>query len=446
MMAAASPSNPSLWWRLSWQLSVVFVAVVVTVIIGLCVYGAMILSPVVGLKDELTVALNEALSQDGQGRLVIREGPVLREFKSENVRLWFVVATPEGSTASYGAVPAPYAEMSRYVRFMKDADIRGANETEEVASIDAIETKLGEVRVMYGGDPNSTATFLTMLAKTYPIYVPLLAIALPAVFLAVPPIVRNALAGLNSVVREAPEIDARRFGSRLPVKDVPKEVVPLILSFNNVLERLEEQFRSRQRFLIDAAHELRTPIAIMQTRIDGMPEGKDRRRLLDDVARLAETAEQLLDFERNDQTVDLHEVVELVGIARAVVADLAPLAIAAGYEISFETAIQKIEREGSPSALARAISNLVRNAIDYGGNDGMITVSVSAGGQIAVSDEGPGIPAEHQELVFEPFYRVMPRSIGAGLGLSLVRQIVANHGGQVTMDSASSGTTFTIRF
>jgi signal transduction histidine kinase len=446
MMPSETNSNPSLWWKLSWQLSLIFVAVVAAVIVGLCVYGAMILSPTVGLQDKLTVALNEALTRNGQGQLIVTESPALRAFKSENDRLWFVVATPEGMTTSYGAVPAPYAEMSRYVRLIKDADIRGTASTDEVASIDSIETPLGEVRVMYGGNTSKSATFLTMLAKTYPIYFPMLAIALPAVFLTVPRIVRRALASLNSVVRKAPEIDPRRAGSRLPVEEVPKEVVPLIVAFNSILERLGEQFQSRQRFLIDAAHELRTPIAIMQTRIEGMSEGQERRRLMADVARLGETAEQLLDFERSDQATDLHETVDLVEIARTVVADLAPLAIAAGYEISFESDINKLERQGSPFALPRAISNLIRNAIDHGGNAGMISVSVSGKGEVAVSDEGPGIPAGQREQVFEPFYRVTPRNKGAGLGLSLVKQIVANHRGNVTIDSTSSGTTFKIHF
>lgn len=445
-MASKINANPSLWWKLSWQLSLVFVAVVAAVIVGLCVYGAMILSPTVGLQDKLTVALREALTRDAQGQLVVKEGPALHAFKSENGRLWFVVATPDGRTTSYGAVPALYAEMSRYVRLIKDGDIRGATDTDEIASIDSIETPIGEVRVMYGGNPSKSATFLTMLTKTYPIYFPLLAIALPAVFLTVPRVVRRALAGLNSVVSKAPDIDARRAGSRLPVEDVPKEVAPLIVAFNSILERLEKQFQARQRFLIDAAHELRTPIAIMQTRIEGMSEGRERRRLMDDVARLGDTAEQLLDFERNDQATDLHQTVDLVDIARTIVADLAPVAIAAGYEISFESDVDKFERKGSPSALPRAVSNLVRNAIDHGGNGGMISVSVSRNGEIAVSDEGPGIPPGQRELVFEPFYRVTPRSKGAGLGLSLVKQVVVNHRGQVTIDSTSAGTTFKIHF
>jgi signal transduction histidine kinase len=160
---------------------------------------------------------------------------------------------------------------------------------------------------------------------------------------------------------------------------------------------------------------------------------------------LGETAEQLLDFERSDQAEHQQETVDLVEIARKVVADLAPLAIGAGYEISFDSAVGTLERQGNPPALQRAITNLVRNAIDHGGNVGTISVSVSADAQIKVADEGPGIPAGHQEQIFEPFYRVTPRSKGAGLGLSLVKQIVMDHRGEVKIDSSSNGTTFTIQ-
>lgn len=197
-MSAATISNPSLWWKLSWQLSLVFVAVVATVIVGLCVYAAMILSPTVGLQDKLGVALYEAVARDAQGQLVIQESPALRSFKAENDRLWFVVATPDGMTASFGAVPALYAEMARFVRLIRDGDIRGAADTDEAASIDRIDTPLGEVRVMYGGNTSRSATFLAMLPKTYPIYLPLLAIALPAIFFTVPRVVRHALAVLIS--------------------------------------------------------------------------------------------------------------------------------------------------------------------------------------------------------------------------------------------------------
>lgn len=435
-MKAQGTSNPSLWWKLSWQLSVVVSAMIAVVIIGLCFYGVMMLSPNIALWDDLSATLDGSLSLDPQKGLVITDGPALQALKAENSTLWFVASTLDGRVATYGAVPAVYEELSRYLHLMTDADIRGGKGIVEVALVESMETKWGSVRVMFG---------LTLLAGTYKIYVPLLAVILPAVFFSVPRIVRQALSGLSSVVRKAPEIDPRRPGSKLPVEDVPREVVPLILAFNSILERLEEQFRARQRFLIDAAHELRTPIAIMQTRIEGLP-GPEQQRLMEDVARLGETTEQLLAFERIDQVNDRRETVELVEMTRTVVADLAPLALSAGYDISFDTQIARYEVMGDPFTLPRAISNIVRNAIDYGGNRGMIHISVLANGEIAISDEGQGIAEDQRERIFEPFYRITPRSTGAGLGLSLVKQIVANHNGRIFLDSSAFGSTFRLRF
>ncbi|WP_081160879.1 sensor histidine kinase [Ensifer aridi] len=439
-MPEANKPTPSLWWKLSWQLSLVIVAVVAAVIIGLSVYGVMILSPNVAVEDKISAAVAKAVERDAQGKFQLRDTPELQSLKALNKGLWYVAATTDGASVSYGTVPAPYAELAHLAYLFHDADIRGSTGTNEIATIERVETAVGEVRILFGGFADKGWPVLALLAGTYPIYIPLIALALPAIFLTVPRIVRRALARLSEVAREASEIEPRRHGARLSADGIPKEVAPLVIAFNGTLERLENEFKKRQRFLIDAAHELRTPIAIMQTRIDGMPEGQDRRRLLDDVARLAETAEQLLDFERNDQVTDLHETLDLVDVARMVVANFAPLAIAAGYEISFQSRVESLERRGCPSALPRAIGNLVRNAIDHGGNTGMISVSVSADGAVSVTDEGPGIPPEHQELVFEPFYRVTPRSTGAGLGLSLAKQVAANHRGQITLVSGPGGT------
>lgn len=439
MMREAVRSNPSLWWRLSWQLSLVIVIVIVSVIIGTCAWATTILSPNIAVEDRIASVMAQAVTRDSQGRLEIRDTPALKLFKEQNKGLWYVVATMDGASISYGAIPAPYAELTPLVHLFRDADLRGSG-TNEIASIQKTDTAAGEARILFGGASDKGWPILTLFGRSNPIYLPMIAFALPAIFLSIPRIVRRSLVKVSDVAQKASEIEPRRPEARLPVDGLPKEIAPLVIAFNGTLERLETESRKRQRFLIDAAHELRTPIAIMQTRIDGMLEGLERRRLLDDVARLAETAEQLLDFERNDQSTDLHETVDLVEIARTVVADLAPLAIADGYQISFQSEVESLTRKGSPSALPRAISNLVRNAIDHGGNRGTITVSVSAGGQIGVADEGPGIPAHHQELVFEPFYRVTPKSTGAGLGLSLVKQVVANHGGQVHLKSGATGT------
>lgn len=443
-MAAAKQTNPSLWWRLSWQLGLVIASVLAVVIIALSIVGAMILSPNTALEDKVASVIEAAVTRDSAGKPALEETDKLRSLKEQNANLWYVTATTNETFASYGTIPAPYAALARLVHLFDDADIRGSDGTSEVATIKNVTTQAGEVRILFGGIANKGSPILALLFRSYPIYLSLLAIALPTIFLAIPRIVRRALARVSDVAQMASRIDPRHHGARLPVDGVPVEITPLVTGFNGALERLESAFQERQRFLIDASHELRTPIAIMQTRIEGMSEGRERGRLLDDVSRLSETAEQLLDFERNNQTTEQFQTVDLVEIAQGVVADLAPQAIAAGYQISFDSEVQRVECKGSASALPRAISNLVRNAIDHGGSKGAISVRVSQDRSITVSDQGAGIPAADQELVFEPFYRVTPRSKGAGLGLSLVKQIVANHNGNITLESSAAGTHVTI--
>lgn len=434
----------ALWWKLSWQLSLVLFFIITIVIMGLCIYGLTVLTPNLAIEQKIGHLMREAVTRDPQGRFVIRDTPSLNSFKAQYSDLWYIAATTDGAYISYGAVPTPYSALAPYVHLFRDADIRGAAGTNEIASIEPVNTGLGKVSVLIGGVAGQGWPFLVLLREIYPIYIPLLALALPAVFFAVPRIVQRTLSGVRKVAQEASEIEAHSFDARLPVSEIPKEIVPLVVAFNGLLGRLDDEFHKRQRFLLDAAHELRTPIAIIQTRIEGLQAGQQRVRLLDDIARLADTAEQLLDFERNNQGTELQLNINLVEIASDVVADLAPLAIAAGYTVSFQSETECVERLGNPSDLSRAISNLFRNAVDHAGNRGMIDVSVSAAGHITVADEGPGIPVEHQQLVFEPFYRITPRSTGAGLGLSLVKQIVAKHQGRVTIRNASPGTQVTM--
>lgn len=118
------------------------------------------------------------------------------------------------------------------------------------------------------------------------------------------------------------------------------------------------------------------------------------------------------------------------------VADLAPLAIAEGYEISFDSDAESLLVPGDAEALERAFVNLVRNAVQYGGGRGQISVSIEADGSVAVADQGCGIAGDKQSRIFEPFYRVSPHGSGAGLGLSMVNEIVTRHGGYVELSSA----------
>jgi two-component system, OmpR family, sensor kinase len=152
----------------------------------------------------------------------------------------------------------------------------------------------------------------------------------------------------------------------------------------------------------------------------------------------------LLDLHRMDNSMQRMQEVDLVQLCKSVAGDLAPNPIAAGYELSFSADCDRMPVQGDAGALERVVSNLVRNAIEHGGGRGSVRVVASHPNVIEVSDEGPGIPADQREDVFEPFYRASPKHSGAGLGLNLVKQIVQRHGGQVGIMPSDRGAHFRI--
>jgi signal transduction histidine kinase len=190
---------------------------------------------------------------------------------------------------------------------------------------------------------------------------------------------------------------------------------------------------------------LRTPVAILQTRVETLLDGPDRSRILADASRIAVLAEQLLDLQRLGGRKAPLIPLDLVGLCRSVVADMAPLAISQGYELSFEPDEEPILALADDASLQRALMNVVQNAIEHGGNRGTITIKVGANRVIDISDQGNGIPEEDRDAVFDAFHRLIPKDRGTGLGLNLVQEIVRYHGGEITIsDSPSGGASFRI--
>lgn len=293
-------------------------------------------------------------------------------------------------------------------------------------------------------DSGHRVPFRTLLRGTNSVVLlviaPNFALMTLATLIATPMVVRRVLVPVGEVAAEAQQIHADQRGTRLSTETLPSEVIPLVNAVNDALDRLDEGYERQQRFLLDAAHELRTPIAILQTRLESLSNNPQKTRLLQDGARLASLAEQLLDLQRlNSDGGTVDTVIDLVDLARRVTADLAPLAIAAGYEVSFDSETEKFAVLGDQGALERAVANLVQNAIEHGGRRGAITITVGSSGTVEVCDEGDGIPIEQRERIFEPFHRLQPRSRGAGLGLNLVQSIVQRHAGNIVVLPGSRG-------
>ncbi len=234
-------------------------------------------------------------------------------------------------------------------------------------------------------------------------------------------------------------------GTRLTVANVPSELQGMVGAMNAALTRLDEGLERRRRFLATAAHELRTPVAILSLRIETLPPDQVRRQLMLDVARLASLADQLLDLERLDSDGARLQWLDLGKLVADAVADIAPLAVVTGADLAFEGADQPVGIMADPQAILRVVTNLVQNAIAHGGPGVAIIVQVVRPAEIRVRDNGPGIAAGELSQLFEPFSR-RAGSGGSGLGLHLVQEIVLRHGGTIHVtDAPGGGAEFVVR-
>lgn len=389
--------------------------------------------------------ISEALVRQ-DGKLAVRDTEDLKELVTSSPSFWFVAVDKQGQRAQHGEIPAIYQPLIPNLDSIRFVDVRGEEGSPlTAADVNDLETEAGSVHVLYGGRGLPGSYLVNVIVGLGVIYVPFTIVPLLVVFVAIPWIVGRAFAGMRKTTSRAASIGENSLGVRLPTDDVVEELDPLVNAVNLALARIDEHIRSRQRFLADAAHELRTPIAILCTRLEALGDSEEKSRLLQDARRLATVADQLLDAERFAAVLTWQDV-DIVDLCETVVADLAPMAIGAGYEVEFKTENPSFILSGDRIAMERAITNLIKNAIQHGGGKGCITIQVAADGTVDVSDEGPGVAPDEREKIFEPFYRTQPRPSGAGLGLTLVRQIANLHQGGITVLEQSRGIRFRLRF
>jgi signal transduction histidine kinase len=388
--------------------------------------------------------LKEAIVRDADGELALRSTPDLTRLRAEFPGLWFLVRDLHGHRLAEGSVPVGFAPLAGMLDQVSQARLGSGGADREGrpdALVGWIDTAGGRVQVFTGTYGRlSLRRFVSSISSGFlTVVLPILVLMALVTIVVTPIVVRHAMAGLGRVAAQAERIDIAQRGVRLPADDIPEEIGSLVRAVNDALARLDKGYEQHRRFLVDAAHELRTPIAILNTRIASLPAGADRARLLEDAARLSTLAGQLLDLQRLDQQTRPLARVDLVALAQRVLVDLSPLAFAAGYEMAFEPEQQNIAAFADTTSIERALTNLLQNAIDHGGRRGTITLRVRRDGCIEVDDEGGGIPQQERERIFEPFYRRRADGRGGGLGLHLVREIMALHGGRVEVGDAPGG-------
>jgi signal transduction histidine kinase len=262
-------------------------------------------------------------------------------------------------------------------------------------------------------------------------------------------IFRRALRPLRQASEIASHIGPTRTGLRLPTEEILREVRPLVSAVNQALDRLEEGLRIQRDFTADAAHELRTPLSILRTRLDTLEDEKIGRALRLDVEGMAHIISQLLDIAELDAfVVDPSEKANLRAVTAEVAEFVAPLVLAQGKDIALLGATESVWVRGNAEMLGRAIRNVAENAINHTGPGTTVEFIVEENGTVSILDQGPGVAEDERKLIFQRFWRGDRNKAGStGLGLSIVQRIAELHSATITVENRlSGGAQFSIRF
>ena len=235
-------------------------------------------------------------------------------------------------------------------------------------------------------------------------------------------------------------------------QDAPIEIRPLLQALDVVVERLAEAQASQQRFIVNASHQLRTPLAALQVQAERALREPDPVKhlaalesVLKTMGRLRHLSHQLLMLARAEPHANPElplRTTDLAALARSELEQWTDAAIARGVDLGYEGPATGLEVDAEPQLLRELIGNLVDNAIKYAGRDARITLSLSVDPNpvLVVEDDGPGIPEAERALVLERFYRrAQSPGEGSGLGLAIAREIAARHGAKLRLAAGADG-------
>jgi signal transduction histidine kinase len=233
----------------------------------------------------------------------------------------------------------------------------------------------------------------------------------------------------------------------ISLDDVPVELKPLVQALNRAFDEIDAYIQTQRRFIGNAAHQLRTPLTLLRAKIEDVTEPALKVELVRDVRRLTSLVSAMLDLARLQNHAIEKRPIDLAVVTRDVLADFIPSALDAGIELSLEQVEQgPVMVHGVEAAVRSALANLVGNALVHAHGAERIVANLSRG-KVSIRDDGVGISPCVERKFIEPFHTGNTAKEAAGLGLSIVQEIMAAHGGALIVTSTPGhGTTASLRF
>lgn len=391
---------------------------------------------------DAATAIRQSVKPDGAGSFKLEPAPELERYKAQFPTLWYLVSDGR-TTISYGAVPARVragATAWDKPEALSSYAVNGATMT--LQRLGVVEASRDPTILIDVGGAAYTASQLTraILEDVDMTTVPLLIVLVVTILLTVLVVPLLIARPVRRAARAAELIDGSREGLRLPERGPPAELRPLVSAFNRALDRIDTATAEQRRFLSNAAHELRTPLARVRTRLERVSDQQLRAELVADVQDLSATVTMLLQLARLAGEPTAMTRINLVDVGMRALAQDAPMAIAAGLEVEFRNPDAPVFILGSAQAISIALSNLIRNAVQHGAKGGRVIIDVQRPGRIAVIDEGEGIvcPSKAAGTLTSV---ARAQNSGTGLGLTIVAQVAALHKANVSIEETPGGGT-----
>ena len=428
------------------------------------------------LEDRVTVLAQQVKENNGivSAQLPLSARDILRADDVDNV--YFQVSDPQQNLIA-GDLDVPYPiEEEKPIPWsvlLRDAQIRNTEvrvayvyvnlQTLSAPAVDAGEPRYALVQVAETLEKRRQLAKQIVKGVIFPEFI-ILPIALTLVWFAL-------TRGLSPLATLQDHIRARRPDDLSPIdaSAVPEEISPLVRSLNDMLARLSQSIQLQKRFIADAAHQMKTPLAGMRMQSElamRQSDSEEIRHSLEQLSKSSESAtrmiNQLLALARAEtqaaQTMPL-EKIDLTELSRHVVQESVQAAMTRRIDLGFEAENVELPISGNPTMLREMLNNLIDNALRYTPALGSVTVRVQADNKqrqvlLEVEDTGPGIPLSERAHVFERFYRIIGTDVeGSGLGLAIVREIAIRHGIDIELlsnphskDSRYPGSLFRICF